>query len=136
MPIKTISDIKVLVIKSKGQPREVANKAFDQLEKITGLKGRKMYGVYFSDKNEYWACAAVRDGDENIKHLLNQEIIQGGQYAYEVLKGDHEIIADQIVGTIDKLYKDNKDIVDNLRLPIEFYERHNKIILMVPISKI
>ncbi|HKZ35368.1 MAG TPA: GyrI-like domain-containing protein [Patescibacteria group bacterium] len=136
MPTKNITAIKVLTVKAKGEPRFVAGKAFNQLEKITGLKGRKMYGVYFKDKNEYWACTAIEVDDDLAKMGLEQEIIPGGLYAYSILKGKYNEIVQQVGETMDQLVKENDNRIDWSRPPVEYYFRFNEFILMVPIKSL
>ncbi len=73
--ISPMKEVTVARVESESGPSG-AKKAFDLLEsKMDGLRGRKMYGVFYPQKNEYFACVKLDDqfsDDMGLKKALFQ----------------------------------------------------------------
>lgn len=129
--IKIIEDIPVAYIAKNGNPKDVAEKAFWELEQKVPLKGNKFYGVFDDKLNEYRACVAINEVNQKDIKGLNQGIIQGGTYAYSTLVGEYFENLRQIAPTLDNLMKNYQK--DPTRPCVEFYKRQTEIIVMLPI---
>ncbi len=129
-PTKILDDIPVMYAVFYGNPAE--NDAFVRLEsKLDSLKGRKFYGVYFWEREEYRACVRRQDGDDPEALGLRTATIPGGRYAYRRLKGDYETIIAAIAPTFDALAREHR--VDPSRPSVEFYRRHEEFLLYLPV---
>jgi len=116
-----------------GIPPVAAPRAFQKLESIVSLKGRKFYGVYDSSRMVYCAGTRMEEGDDAA--ALNLEVLDvpGGFYAVEKLTGPYRELVQQVSGTFDTLEREFTK--DATRLPIEFYRRHTEFLLMLPITQ-
>lgn len=129
---KFLEPIKVVYTNSFGHPS--TSDAFRRLEAIVPLQGNKFYATYDTGTSEYCACAKI-ENDEDAKKFNNLPIktLDGGWYASKKIEGDFLYVVRHIAPTFDELSKKFK--VDTTRLPIEFYERHTKVICFLPIIK-
>ncbi|HZY94318.1 MAG TPA: hypothetical protein VFE98_05570 [Candidatus Bathyarchaeia archaeon] len=61
------------------------NVHLNQLEsKLTSLRGRKFFGHFNPDTDEYRACVAIVDGDPKPEAIgFSKWRIPGGKYVYE-----------------------------------------------------
>ena len=130
--VKTIENMTIAYVAKTGNPATVAGKAFWELERKVPLKGNKFYGIYNESKNEYWACVAInQENQDAIKDLAHGEIA-GGVYACATLSGNYNSLLREIAPTFNALIKEYTR--DTTRLPVEFYKRHTEIIVMLPIT--
>jgi len=132
-----IEDIPVVRVRSD-TGIEGAHHAFDMLEsRMGGLKGRKMYGVYYPTKNEYSACVMI---DESHPDEMGFErwTIPGGLYSKAKL--------DDWMTNLDKVHTIFKELEaqslnegytnDTGRPSIEFYRSTKELICLFPIKKL
>ena len=99
------------------------------------LRGRKCYGVITYQDNEmtYKACVVLQEGDDPIALGLETGEIPAGRYARErVKKFDYRTDVSRIIQTFQKLAGEN--VVDSMRPSLEFYRRHDEILVHVPIK--
>ncbi|PIN75290.1 hypothetical protein COV18_03815 [Candidatus Woesearchaeota archaeon CG10_big_fil_rev_8_21_14_0_10_37_12] len=119
-------DVIYIEVPSPQQSKE----AFIQLEsKLPSLKGRKFYGIAFSDK--YFVAVEIHDEQEPKKYGLPTYIIPGGKYAKTEVK-DYMQNLHKIPTTFEKLEKEYPR--DETRPAIEFYERGDKLICLLPLK--
>lgn len=132
--VQTIEDIPVARVKSENGIAG-SKKAFDLLEsRMNGLTGRKMYGVFYPQSDEYFACVLL---DEQFPDDMGFErgSIPGGKYARQRLEGWSSKIP-QIKTTFDQLEQaisDNKLEIDPVRPSIEYYRSFRELICMLPV---
>lgn len=132
--ISTIEDINVARVKSENGSAG-AKKAFNILEsRMNGLKGRKMYGVFYPNRGEYFACVKL-DEEHPDDMGFERAVILGGEYAKEKIENWTSKIPE--LGSVFKvLAEECKKCgyeVDSSRPSIEFYRSFTELILMVPV---
>ncbi len=100
------------------------------------LRGRKCYGVINYDGNggmTYKACVVMQPGDNPEALGLEETEIPEGKYVRERVKNfDYRTDVPKVIATFDRLAGENE--VDNSRPSLEFYRRHDEIIVHVPIK--
>ena len=134
--ILSIEGIMVARVRSEGGPAE-AKKAFDVLEsRMHGLKGRKMYGVFYPRKNEYFACVKL-DNQFPDDMGFERSTISGGEYAYKKIENwsskTQEIAS--IFKQLEKNVLENRIEIDLNRPSIEFYRSFRELICMLPVKR-
>ncbi len=110
--------------------------AIDTVEnKLQSLKGRKCYGVISGtgDQMIYRACVIIQPED-NPKDLgLEEGEIPAGKYARERVRNfNYRTDVPRVIATFEKLAGEHE--VDNSRPSLEFYRRHDEILVHVPIK--
>ena len=123
----------VMYVSTKGATN--ARAAFDRLEsKLPSLKGRKFYGYFDPETEEYRACAAVIEGDRDPEALdLAKWIIPKGKYLYEKIYHWNRK-TDLIAPTFQRLIKENSGIIDFSRPLLEYYKSSRELRLLIPVS--
>jgi len=109
--------------------------AFAKLEsKLPSLKGRKFYGYFNPDSDEYRACVARTAEDPRPETIgLQQWTVPRGLYTYEKID-DWNSKKHLIASTFEKMIKENESIVDWSRPILEFYKSMNEMRLLVPVT--
>ena len=135
MPADTTEreDTPVVYAASPGAPDDIpgaAQRAWAELEAVLSPKGRKAFGYWLRDEQEYRACFSLQAGDDPEALGLEQGVIPGGLYRRARLKGDD--VNSQIGPTFDELAKDAP--IDDARPWLEFYRRHDEVDVLVPIK--
>jgi len=100
--------------------------AFDELEaRLPTLRGRKFFATVHD--GHYRACVAIREGDDPQGLGLAPAVIPGGPYAKRRLAGGCENIGP----AFDAMAAEHSQ--DRSRPVIEFYRRHDEVILFLPV---
>lgn len=127
-----LEPIKVVYTNSFGHPS--TSDAFRRLEAIVPLQGNRFYATYNTKTGEYCACARIeKDEDAEKFNNLPVKTLDGGWYASRKIEGKFLYVVAQIGPTFDGMAK--RFQADTSRLPIEFYERHTKVVCYLPIIK-
>ena len=133
--ISTIEDIAVTKVKSENGAAG-SKAAFDKLEsKMDGLRGRKMYGEYYPQTNEYFACVKL-DDEFSDDMGFEKSTIPGGKYATRKII-DWSSKIQEVAPTFQQLVKDSIELghkVDDNRPSLEFYRSFRELICMIPIE--
>jgi hypothetical protein len=99
------------------------------------LKGRKFYGYFNPDTNEYRACVARTAEDLPPETIdLKPWIIPKGLYTYEKIEdwnGKKHLIAP----AFERMIKENENVIDWSRPILEFYKSMNELRLLVPVTR-
>jgi hypothetical protein len=103
-----------------------------EVEEAVGLRGRKYYGAFDTDGDEYRVCVQFRDGDD--PHALGLELgtLPGGRFARVRLTGEPPEVYRLIGPTFERLSQ--RPDRDRSRPGIEFYRRHDVIDLLLPVA--
>ena len=109
---------------------EHIRRAWDELEAVVQLRGRRFYGVFDPVANDYRACVEIREGDELVPGL-ESGALPGGRFLRARLQGDPPGVYEQIGPTFDELARRAKP--DETRPWLEHYRRHDEIDLLLPI---
>lgn len=99
------------------------------------LTGRKCYGVANEDQNglHYRACISIKEGDDPAALGLEKSFIPGGKYAKDRIRPwDFRKDVPELVAKFEVMAKEHKE--DKTRPSIEFYRRHDDLILYLPIK--
>ena len=113
---------------------EPCGEAFEKLEAVVRLKGRRFYGLFDEGAGRYWACVQRRDQDDPVSLGLRTATIEGGMYATKRLRGSHEALVPLIAPTFEAMA--GRHTADPSRPSIEYYRRHNEFVLYLPIREL
>ena len=116
---------------------EDVSKAVDLVEEKLNhkLTGRRCYGVSTEDEKglHYRACIAIQEGDDPSSLGLTPSEIPGGKYAKDRIRPwDYRKDIPRLIEKFEKMAKEHE--VDKTRPSIEFYRRHDDLILYLPIK--
>jgi DNA gyrase inhibitor GyrI len=119
----------VAFLRTRDDPAAIA-RAWQELEDVVDLRGRKFFGVVEPAGTEYRACVALRPDDDPVKWGFETGTIPGGAYLRVRLRGEPPEIYEQIGPRMAEL-EASTDCDDDRPL-IEFYRRRDEIDLLVP----
>jgi hypothetical protein len=105
-------------------------RAWDELEAVVDLHGRRFYGAFDSVANDYRACVEMREGDELVPGL-ESGTLPGGRFLRARLRGDPPGIYERIKPTFDEMVQQKEP--DESRPSLEHYRRHDEIDLLLPV---
>lgn len=116
---------------------EDVSEAVDSVEEKLGhkLTGRKCYGVSTEDEKglHYRACVAIKVGDNPASLGLDVSEIPGGKYAKDRIRPwDYRKDVPRLVEKFEKMSQEHE--ADKTRPSVEFYRRHDDLILYLPIK--
>jgi len=129
--IEKLPGIKVMYLSSNRGPQD-APKLFFKLERLIGLKEGKLYGAFWVETGEYWACVAIKDTEVRGVLGLKKAILPSGLYARSILKGRYRDIVRQIPSVFKEMAISFTP--DPKRPSIEHYFRFTEFFLYLPIK--
>jgi hypothetical protein len=103
-----------------------------EVEAAVGLRGRKYYGAFDVDGDEYRVCVQLREGDDPKALGLEVGMLPGGRYARVRLTGEPPEVYRLIGPTFERL--SHRPDRDRSRPGIEFYRRRDVIDLLLPVA--
>jgi hypothetical protein len=123
-------ELEVMFIRT---PDDVAafGPAFERLEELVGLRGRKYYGAFYPREQEYWARVVTQEGDDPEALGLESGSLPGGRYLRARLRGEPPELYSRIGPTFDALSAHAAP--DESRPSIEFYRRLDELDLLLPV---
>lgn len=121
----------VLYVSADDEPAAIRD-AWDRLEKVVDLHGRRFYGAFFPATKEYRACVEVADGDDSAALGLTRGSLPGGRYLRVRLRGEPPEIYERIGPMFTEMVQGAT--VDPDRPSIEFYRRRDEIDLLLPVT--
>lgn len=128
--IVRLQPIEVMYVRQYEEP---SGEAFEELEAVVGLKGRRFYGLFDEPGGRYWACVRRKEQDDPADLGLEALTIEGGLYATERLRGNYESLVPLIAPTFDAMAE--RHAADPCRPSVEYYRRHNEFVLYLPICE-
>src|SRR5436189_4233858 len=81
--------------------------AFERLEQLVGLRGRKYYGAFYPREKEYRACVEVKEGDDAQALGVESGTLPGGRYLRTRLHGEPPELYSRIGPTFEALAAQN-----------------------------
>jgi hypothetical protein len=130
---KVIDSIPVMYVKAKGGTAG-AKDAFDVLEsKLPTRRGRRFYGAFFYEANDYRACVEKIEGEDAKAMSLEDWVIPGGRYATTKVTNWNSKLP-QLTDIFMKLGSDRK--VDETRPSVEYYRSMTELILYFPVKDV
>ena len=109
---------------------EHIRRAWDELEAVVDLHGRRFYGAFYPREDEYRACVELREGDPLVPGL-ETGTLPGGRYLRARLRGEPPGVYERIGPTFDELLRDAES--DPERPSLEYYRRRDEIDLLLPV---
>ncbi|HEX5174526.1 MAG TPA: GyrI-like domain-containing protein [Gaiellaceae bacterium] len=109
---------------------EHIRRAWNELEAVVALRGRRFYGAFDPVADDYRACVEVREGDE-LAPGLEAGRLPGGLYLRARLRGEPPAVYERIGPTFAELVRARKP--DESRPSLEHYRRHDEIDLLLPV---
>ena len=104
---------------------------WQDLETRVGLKGRKFYGAFYEDAEEYRACVLQMPDDDPGALELEVGSLPGGTYLRARIRGEAPQIYEKIEPTFQFMFQCAQR--DLSRPQIEFYRSHGEIDCLMPI---
>ncbi len=112
--------------------QESITRTWAEVESALGSRrGRKFYGVFDPETNEYRVCVEWREGDAAEALGLEDGSLPGGKYVLERLEGEPPGVYGSIQPTFERLAQ--RPDRDRSRPEIEFYRRRDRIDLLLPV---
>jgi len=105
--------------------------AWERLEGLVGLRGRKFFGAFDASTREYRVCVQLREGDDAAGLGLESGTLPGGRYLRARLRGEPPEVYERIAPTFAALVKSASP--DETRPSIEFYRQRDEIDLLLPV---
>lgn len=134
--IVELESIPTMCVTTTNVPEGISD-AVSTIEEILShkLTGRKCYGVATVDEQgkptTYRACVAIREGDDPASLGLDPFEIPGGKYARDRIRPwNFRTDVPVLIQKFEKMAEENER--DNTRPDIEFYRRHDDLILYMP----
>jgi hypothetical protein len=112
---------------------EVFRPLWARFEAQVGLRGRKFYGAFYPEPNEYHVCAVLKDDDDPAIQGFEVGWLPAGRYLRAQLRGEPPDVYEGIGPTFEAL---QKLVAPDVTRPfIEFYRRHDEIDLFLPVAQ-
>jgi len=106
--------------------------AWERLEEIVPLRGRKFFAAVDTSASDYLACVQLRDDDDPAALGLEATTLPGGRYLRARLHGEPPELYDQIRPAFEALVEQTDP--DNSRPSIEFYRRRDEVDVLIPVA--
>ena len=107
-------------------------RAWERLEAMVGLRGRRFLGAFDASSGEYRVCVQVREGDDPEALGLESGSLPGGRYLRARLRGEPPGVYERIAPTFAALESVARP--DTTRPNIELYRRRDEIDLLLPVA--
>ena len=104
--------------------------AWQRLEELVPLRGRRFIGAAWDGEGVYWACVERLAGEESGD--LEEGVLPGGRYLRERLRGEPPALYDRIAPGFDALASTAPR--DPARPLLEHYRRRNEVDLLMPLA--
>ncbi|MGP4049890.1 hypothetical protein [Streptomyces sp. 2A115] len=100
-------------------------------EQLVGVRGRKIYARIDEQRNTYTVCTPIKENDSPDSLGLSVGTLAGGWYLRGLLVGEPPQVYGLIADGMAELQ--SMSPADELRPLVEFYRRHDRIELWLPI---
>ncbi len=110
---------------------EAISRGMAEVEEVVGLRGRKYFGAFDAEGDEYRVCVQLREGDDPEALGLEVGTLPGGRYVRVRLTGEPPAVYSLIGPTFERLSA--RPDRDRSRPGIEFYRRRDVIDLLLPV---
>jgi DNA gyrase inhibitor GyrI len=124
-------DTRVMGIRTTDD-QDAIRTAWERLEEIVPLRGRKFFAAVDTSASDYFACVQLCDDDDPVALGLEPRTLPGGRYLRARLRGEPPELYDQIGPAFDALVEQADP--DATRPSIEFYRRRNEVDALLPVA--
>jgi hypothetical protein len=131
-PVLVERDAVQVMFKRVADEQGAISRGMAEVEAAVGLRGRKYYGAFDADGDEYRVCVQIREGDDPRAFGLEVGTLPGGRYARVRLAGEPPDVYRLIGPTFERL--SHRPDRDRSRPGIEFYRRRDVIDLLLPVA--
>jgi hypothetical protein len=125
-------DIAVMLRRTKDEIAEI-RRLWPVFEDLVGVRGRRMYAMVDTTLDSYASCTPILPDDDPAALGLETGTLPGGTYLRGRLSGDAPAIYEHIGPGMQELAAIAGGDLDPTRPLVEFYRRHNRIDLWVPV---
>jgi hypothetical protein len=133
IPVRRVERVEtpVMFVSAADESDEIGP-AWDRLESVLGsLRGRRFFGV-FDDSGIYRCCVQIRAGDHAARLGLESGAIPGGRYLCATVRAPQPAAYALLTPTFAELRRTAER--DKTRPSVEYYRRHDRIDLLMPVS--
>ena len=123
-------DVPVMLKRVADEP-EAITRGMADVERAVGLRGRKYYGAFDADGDEYRVCVELQEGNDPETLGLEVGTLPGGRYARVRLTGEPPEVYRLIAPTFERLSE--RPDRDRSRPGIEYYRQRDVIDLLLPV---
>ena len=120
-----------MFLRTEDEPGAIG-RAWERLEALVELRGRKFFGAFDPSTREYRACVQLQEGDDPAALGLETGTLPGGRYLRVRLRGEPPEVYERIAPTFEALAEAAQP--DATRPSIEFYRRNDEIDLLLPVA--
>lgn len=124
-------EIEVMFLRS-GIAQAEMRSAWERLEALVGLRGRRFFGTFDPATSEYRACVQSKEGEDPAALGLEQGTLAGGRYLQARLRGEPPAVYERIGPTFEALAEAARP--DPTRPSIEHYRSRDEIDLFLPVA--
>jgi hypothetical protein len=124
-------DVPVMFKRVADEP-DAISRGMAEVEEAVGLRGRKYFGAFDADGDEYCVCVQLRGEDDPEALGLEVGTLPGGRYVRVRLTGEPPEVYRLIGPTFQRLSQ--RPDRDRSRPGIEFYRRRDVIDLLLPVA--
>ncbi len=125
------ADVPVMYLQTADGDGPAIGAAWDRLEHLVGLHGRRFLGVFDTTGGWYRTCVTLRDDDDPAALGLPTTVIPGGRYLRARLRGDAPAVYDRLAPAYAEL--ERSGALDPSRPGIEYYRRADEIDVLMPV---
>jgi hypothetical protein len=128
-------EVAVMLRRTKDEIADI-QRLWQVFEELVGVRGRHMYAMVDTTLDSYATCTPIRPDDDPAALGLETGTIPGGVYLRGRLSGPAPAIYEHIGPGMQELVAVAGGDLDKTRPLVEFYRRHNKVDLWVPVSRL
>jgi hypothetical protein len=132
-PTRIHRDAVAVMLRRTADEITAIQRLWPEFETLVGVHGRHMYAMVDTAAASYASCTPIRDDDDPAALGLETGTMPGGDYLRGRLAGRAPAIYNQIGPGMTELGALAGDTVDASRPLIEYYRRHNRVDLWVPV---
>jgi hypothetical protein len=126
-------DVAVLLRRTKDNLADI-QRLWPVFEELVGVRGRQKFAMVDTSLDSYATCTTIRPDDDPAELGVETGTLPGGAYLRGRLSGPAPGIYDHIGPGMAELITVAGDDLDQGRPLIEYYRRHDKVDLLVPVS--
>ncbi|MBA3244760.1 MAG: AraC family transcriptional regulator [Actinobacteria bacterium] len=127
-------EVPVLFLRVRDDVDEMS-RAWERLEAVVGLRGRKLYRAFDARTLEYRVCVLAKERDDPTVFGLESGTLPGGRYLRARLRGEPPEVYERIGPTFEALERAARPGSDATRPNIEHYRRRGEIDLLLPVAE-